>query len=152
MDIKKTNMVGPSVLPITDAIIFIVEDNEVYAKSLQTFIRRRFPNIKEIKTFRIGELCLMELNLKPRIVIVDYYLNSKYENANNGLDIIKSIKEQLPKTNIIVLSAQKKFNVIAEAIKEYDCSYVQKDEDAFNNVEKFIKTIFKRKNPPTFVP
>lgn len=150
MNTKKLNIIGQPILPITDVIIFIVEDNEVYAKSLQTFLRTRFFNIKEIKTFRIGELCLMELNRKPCIVIMDYYLNSKYEDAFNGLDIIKRIKEQLPKTNIIVLSAQKQFNVITEAIKEYDCSYIQKDEDAFNNVEKLIKTIFDRKNPPTF--
>ena len=33
-------------------IIFIVEDNEVYAKSLQTFIQTRVPDIKEIKGIR----------------------------------------------------------------------------------------------------
>lgn len=150
MDTKILIGINPDLLPVTDGIIFIVEDNEVYAKSLQTFIQTRFPNIKEIKTFRIGELCLMELNRNPSIIIMDYYLNSKYEAANNGLEIIKLIKEQIPQINIIVLSAQKQFNVIAEAIKEYNCSYVQKDEDAFYNVEKFIKAILDRKNPPTF--
>lgn len=131
-------------------IVFIVEDNEVYAKSLQTFIQSRFPNLKEIKTFRIGEMCLLELYRKPCIVIMDYFLNSKYQEANNGLEIIKRIKEQLPQINIIVLSAQKNFDVISEAIKEYNCSYVQKDQDAFYNVEKFIKIILDRNNPPDF--
>lgn len=147
---KYLKTIDSETTPIKDAIIFIVEDNEMYAKALQTFIKNNFPDIKEVKTFRIGELCLMELNRKPSIVIMDYYLNSKYKEANNGLDIIKQIKKELPKTNIIVLSAQNKFNVIAKAIKEYDCSYIQKDEDAFNNVVKFIKTIFDRKNPPNF--
>ncbi len=122
-------------------IIFIVEDNDVYAKSLRTFLQIRFPKMKEIKVFRIGEMCLMELHRNPTIVIMDYYLNSQYEEADNGLEIIKRIKKIKPKTNIIVLSAQEKFNVALEVIKEQDCIYVKKDQDSFCKVEQLIKDI-----------
>ena len=131
-------------------IIFIVEDNEVYAKSLQAFIQTRFSNIKEIKIFNIGETCLAEMDHNPDIVIVDYFLNSKFEVAYNGLEVINRIKAMKPLTNIIVLSAQEKFDVILEAIKEYDCVYVQKDNDAFNSVGRFIKQIIDRKTSKTF--
>src|ERR1035437_7206250 len=127
-------------------IIFIVDDNEVYAKSLQTFIQIRFPNIEEIKIFGIGEMCLLEMHRNPFIIIMDYFLNSKYAEAQNGLEIIKHIKSQKPQTNIIVLSTQEKVNVALEAIKQYDCIYVQKDKEAFNKLEQFIKTIFILKN------
>lgn len=132
--------------------IFIVEDNEVYAKSLQSFMQTRFPNIKGIRIFRIGEMSLMELYRNPIIVIMDYFLNSKYNEAHNGLEIIKRIKILKPQTNIIVLSIQRNFSVILEAIKKYDCIYVQKDQEAFNKVEQVIKEIFNRKNPPAFDP
>ena len=132
--------------------IFIVEDNEVYARTLQSFIKSRFPNVKEVKIFRIGELSLMELHRNPSIVIVDYFLNSKYEEAHNGLEIIKNIKVQKPLTHIIVLSAQEKFNVMLEAIKKYDCSYVQKDKDAFQHVEKLIEDILSKKTVQTLDP
>lgn len=125
--------------------IFIVEDNEAYAKSLQTFIRSRFPGVKDVKIFRIGELSLMELHRNPSVVIVDYFLNSKYEEAHNGLEIIKKIKAEKPLTNIIVLSAQEKFDVILDAIKKYDCSYVQKDKDSFQHVEQLIKEFLSKK-------
>lgn len=127
-------------------IIFIVEDNEIYGKSLNTFIKTRFPEIKEIKNFRIGEMCLLEMHRNPSIVIMDYFLNSKYKEADNGLEIIKSIKILKPKTEIIVLSIQKNFNVIAEVVKHYGCSYVHKDQTAFNKVELLVKEIF---NGPT---
>lgn len=130
-------------------VVFIVEDNEVYAKSLQTFIQNRFPDIKEIKVFRIGEICLMELDRNPNIVIMDYFLNSIYEEADNGIEIIKRIRAQKPLTNIIVLSAQEKFNVVVEAIKLHDCIYVQKDEEAFNKVELSIKEILNSKKNRT---
>ena len=118
--------------------VFIVEDNEVYAKTLQGFILTHFPDVKT-KIFSIGETCLMNLHLNPSVVIMDYYLNMRYEDAQNGLEIIKRIKEQNPNTNIIVLSAQDKYNVVIEAIKLYNCFYVQKDQDAFNKVEHLIK-------------
>lgn len=131
-------------------IIFIVEDNEMYARLLQTFLQIRFSNIKEIKIFRVGEMCLMELYRNPNIVIIDYFLNSKYEEAQNGIEIIKRIKAQKPQTSMIVLSAQENFNVALDAIKQYDCFYVQKNEEAFNKVEQFMKTIFNSQSPLAF--
>ncbi len=133
-------------------LIFIVDDNEVYAKSLQTFIQTRFRNRVEIKLFRVGEMCLMEMHRNPSIVIMDYFLNSKYEEAHNGLEIIKRIKVLKPQTNIILLSAQEKYNVSSEAIKKHDCSYVQKSQEAFNKVEQLLTEIFHYKNPLKFEP
>jgi len=118
--------------------IFIVEDNDVYAKSLQGFLTTHFQDIK-IKIFPVGETCLTKLHLYPNIVIMDYFLNSKFGEAQNGLEIIKRIKAQNPKTTIIVLSAQDNYNVVIEAIKQYDCFYVQKDNEAFNKLEHLIK-------------
>lgn len=126
--------------------VFIVEDNEAYAKLLQTFIHIRFPEIEEIKIFSTGEIFLTALHHNPFIVIVDYFLDSKNKHAVNGLEIIKRIKVQKPETNIIVLSEQEILGVAVEAIEQYDCIYVQKDQEAFNKVEQFIKAIYILKN------
>ncbi|MBU0486353.1 MAG: response regulator [Bacteroidetes bacterium] len=126
--------------------IFIVEDNEVYAASLKAFLHTRFTDIKEIMIFSNGETCLSELRRKPGFLIIDYYLNSHIEEAQNGLEIIKQIRAQASQTNIIVLSSQKNLDVILDAIREYDCNYVQKDEDAFNTIERTIQETYLRKN------
>lgn len=130
---------NPEKHPSHQKTIFIVEDNELYAKSLQTYIQSISPQVKEVKFFRIGELCIRELNSNPDIVIMDYYLNSKYPEALNGLEIIKQIKTLKPKTNILVLSAQEKMNVALEAIKQYNCHYIQKDEEAFKKVKLYLE-------------
>ena len=127
--------------------IFIVEDNNVYAKSLKTFIHSRFSAINDIKIFRIGELSLLELDHNPDIVIMDYFLNSKYHEANNGLEIIEQIKEKKPKTNIILLSSQEDFNIVIDAIRKYSCLYVHKDQQAFNKVEQIISGIINTEKP-----
>ena len=121
--------------------IFIVEDNEVYAKSLQGFLQICFPKIKEIKIFSIGETCLMEMNRNPDIVIMDYFLNAKYPEAHNGLEIIGRIKAQRSQTSIIVLSTQTDINVTLKAIKQFNCIYIQKDNEAFSKIEKAILKI-----------
>ena len=136
----------------TQKLIFIVEDNEVYAKSLQSFIQKHFPKIKEIKKFGIGEMCLMELHRNPGTVIIDFFLNSDFKSAYNGLEIIRRIKASKPQTNIIVLSAQDNFDVILEAVKQYGCSYVQKDEDSFLQVELLIKGFLTKKYSETLEP
>jgi len=131
-----------------DKIIFIVEDNEVYAKALQSFILDRFPDIVEAKIFSIGELCLMEMHRNPSIVIMDYFLNSKFDEAHNGMEIIEKIKVQKPLTNIIISSILTDSNIISESISLFDCIYVQKDEEAFNKIEQSIKKIFSHDSTP----
>jgi DNA-binding response OmpR family regulator len=37
---------------------------------------------------------------------MDYFLDSKYPDAETGLDTIRAIRQQKPATPIIVLSAQ----------------------------------------------
>ena len=122
-------------------IIFIVEDNPAYAKTLEAFIKTSFPDTKEIKIFPEGETCLMELHRNPDVIIIDYFLDAKYYDAETGLEIIKKIRAQKPEMNIIVLSHQKNIDIVLEAVKTYHCSYIKKDEQAFDRVEEIIKGI-----------
>lgn len=133
-------------------VIFIVEDNEVYAQTLSNYLEESFPNLLKIKTYSIGEMCLPDIERKPFIVIIDYFLNSKYEKASNGLEIIKRIKSIKPHTNIIVLSVQQDFSVIIDAIRQYDCMYVQKDAEAFKKVQQLVTDIFNSEKPKIFEP
>ena len=123
-------------------VIFIVEDNPAYAKTLEAFLKNKFTDVKEIKIFPVGEVCLMEIHRNPTVVIMDYFLDTKYADAETGLEIIKKIKAQKPQTNIIILSSQKELDVTHEAVKKYDCSYVNKDEKAFAKVEALIREIW----------
>jgi DNA-binding NarL/FixJ family response regulator len=117
--------------------IFIVEDDTAYAKILKKFLINRFPNAT-VTIFDTGEMCLMEIHRNPNIIIMDYFLNSKFAEALNGLEIIKQIQAHNPLTNIIVLSIQDKYSVIVKTIAQYKCFYVQKDQEAFDKVEQII--------------
>lgn len=131
--------------------VFIVEDNELYAKSLQSFLYSQFPELKSIKKFRIGELCLLELFEKPEIVILDFMLNSTYADANNGLDIILEIKRELPETDVIVMSSLPATSSSILSVKKYYSSYIYKNETAFENLKALMEYIvdvkYQKRNP-----
>ncbi|HSH67919.1 MAG TPA: response regulator [Bacteroidia bacterium] len=133
-------LISPS--SVKTKIIFIVEDNPAYAKTLEAFLKNKFSDVKEIKVFPVGEVCLMEIHRNPTVVIMDYFLDTKYADAETGLEIIQKIKAQKPQTNIIILSSQKALDVTHEAVKKYDCNYVNKDESAFSKVEALIRQMW----------
>lgn len=115
-------------------IVFVVEDNPVYAQTLKTFLQSEFPQIKEVKIFPVGETALMSLHHDPDLIIMDYFLDTKYFDAETGLEIVKKIRAEKPEMNVIVLSAQEDIDVVLQAVKTHNCSYVKKDADAFGRV------------------
>ena len=124
-------------------IVFIVEDNPAYAKSLELFLKLRIPKIKEIRVFPAGEICLMSLESNPDVIIIDHFLNSKYHDAETGLEIIKQIRTLKPETNIIAHSSQTDINIVVETIKTHQCNYVKKDEQAFKRIEEIIMDVYR---------
>lgn len=132
--------------------VFIIEDDEAYGKGLKEFIESCFPDIKDIKLFPLGEMSLLELCVNPAVIIADYFINNKFSEANNGLDIIKQIKYQKPKTNIIVLSAQASPGIILEIIRDFNCIYLQKDKDSFQHIKQIINKFINEKQPAILEP
>lgn len=124
-------------------LVFIVEDNKPYAETLKVFLVAEVPAIEEIKLFPVGETCLLELKKNPDIIIIDYFLDSKYYDAETGLEIIKQIRTEKPEVNIIVLSSQEDIDVVLEMVKKYNCSYVKKDAEAFEKVGEIVAEIYK---------
>lgn len=124
--------------------IFIVEDNPTYAKALELFLKQSLPDVQEVKTFPVGEVALMELERRdPGIVIMDYFLDGKFYDAETGLDAIRDIKFKKPNVEIILLSSQGEINVAIEATKKYKCHYVKKDDHAFEKVVNHIREAWK---------
>lgn len=119
------------------SLIFIVEDNSIYAKTLQLFLAQRFPSA-DIRIFPVGELCVDQLHRNPDYIIMDYSLDSRYYDAANGLDMVKEIRQKNKEVRIVVLSAQQDISVAVEAMKAGNSYYIMKDDAAFGNVEAFI--------------
>lgn len=123
--------------------IFIVEDNEIYAKLLKEFLMLHFPEIHEIKHFSTGEDCLKESFQIPTVIIMDHLLNKNQSGAATGLSIIKKMKIANPNLNVILLSAQSEIEVVSKTIAKYGGIYIPKNEEAFNKIEQQVKQFLK---------
>jgi DNA-binding NarL/FixJ family response regulator len=122
-------------------LVYIAEDDEMFAKTLKHWLEQD-PHIRQVKIFPVGELVLLELDKSPDLIIMDFFLNSKYRDAENGLEITREIHERNPDINIILLSAQDSLSVVIESIKKYHCSYVKKGAGAFEKIREVLKEVY----------
>lgn len=114
-----------------DLTIFIVDDNKVYLNLMKHSLARENFNVM---TFTSGEECLNYLELNPDLIILDYHLNSVNPYAMNGDEVSKIIQKELPKTEMVIVSADKKFQFISDI--HLSKRLIFKDHKFFNKVSK----------------
>ena len=119
--------------------IFLVDDEPIQNEMLKDYISERFKY--QIKTYESGESALQDMHLNPEIVVLDFHLNSHLPNAQNGVEVLKRIKEQYPDVQVIMLSGQDKLEVAIDSMKHGAYDYVIKGETAFSRMENVLNNI-----------
>ncbi|MBN1810939.1 MAG: response regulator transcription factor [Anaerolineae bacterium] len=101
--------------------IIIVDDHEVVRLGLHTLLERHpdFTVVDEAAT--ANEAVAKTLELKPDIVVMDIRLPGK-----NGIEACREITEQLPETNVIMLTSYAEDEMLFDAITAGACGYVLK--------------------------
>ena len=124
---------------LTDVPLFIVDDDPSYLYSLAFFLKRD-RNYK-IYCYTTAKECLNNLELKPKIVILDYFLSAGNADAANGMDVLKQIKRISPRIKVIMLSSQERLQVATDLIKSGAFTYVIKDTQAFFSIKNAVDTL-----------
>ncbi|MBN9481824.1 MAG: hypothetical protein BGO70_14750 [Bacteroidetes bacterium 43-93] len=119
--------------------IFLVDDEPIQNEMLKDYLSERF--LYNIKTFDNGEEAISNLNLNPEIIVLDFHLNAHKPNAENGVAILKRIKEKSPATQVIMLSGQDKIDVAIDSMKYGAYDYVVKGETAFSRMENILNNV-----------
>jgi DNA-binding NtrC family response regulator len=124
--------------------LFVIEDNRTEGMLLQLALAEI--EGLDIRTFPNGQSMLERLHETPAIAIVDLILPDM-----SGMDIIKQIKVQCPTTRIVVVSAQRNIELIAELQAEGVFNYLVKSEACLaylhHVIEDLIIVIKHRRNP-----
>ena len=79
--------------------IFIVEDNEIYAKTLHYQMSVDPEN--EVEVFSSGKEFFRNIDRRPDLITLDYRLPDM-----NGIEVLKRIQKEIPGTPVIVISGQ----------------------------------------------
>lgn len=123
--------------------IFVVEDSDTWSGIISAYIRSCYPEVKEIAVFSSGEECLAALDRQPDLIVMDYFLDRTNPEAPNGLNHIVQIRHQSYGQNMVVFSGQNDMDVVIEAVKRHNCSYIYKDHQALPRLGEIIREIYE---------
>jgi two-component system, OmpR family, response regulator len=126
---------------LNNKYIFLVDDEPIQNEMLKDYLSERFAYI--IKTYASGEDAMKEIGLNPEIAVLDFHLNSHLPNAQNGVEVLKTIKAASPNTQCIMLSGQDKLEVAVDSMKYGAYDYVIKGETAFSRMENILNNIIE---------
>ncbi|MGZ3883065.1 MAG: response regulator [Bacteroidia bacterium] len=113
--------------------LFVVDDDRSTVAMLKNYLNRRFGASLNISTFYNGESCLEHLNDETHIVVLDYYLTGK-----NGLEVLKSIKQKSPGTEVIMFSNNEEVGAKIESLQAGAAHYVVKGKTALKNMTSIL--------------
>lgn len=102
------------------ARVFIVEDDPIFVKLLERVLDDG--KLTPYETYTSGEECIENLHHNPKLVLLDFSLGGL-----NGLDVLKIIKEQSPKTEVIMLTAVEDEAVKQKCLDEGAADYINKN-------------------------
>ena len=107
--------------------IFIVEDNEIYAKTLHYQLSVNPEH--QVEVFSSGKEFLKNINRRPDLITLDYRLPDM-----NGIEILRRIQKEIPGTPVIVISGQEDVDTAVGLLKEGIYDYIVKNENTKDRI------------------
>ena len=107
--------------------IFIVEDNEIYAKTLHYQLSVNPEH--QVEVFSSGKEFLKNINRRPDLITLDYRLPDM-----NGIEILRRVQKEIPGTPVIVISGQEDVDTAVGLLKEGIYDYIVKNENTKDRI------------------
>jgi CheY-like chemotaxis protein len=122
-------------------LIFVVDDDPFITKLV---VKRFNSEYYRLEAFDFGEDCLKAMNMKPDLIILDYYFHKADQEVMNGMEVFDKIKETSPDVPVIMLSGQEKGEIVLELARKGIDDYVIKDNNLMDNLSTSIKELLER--------
>ncbi|WP_448518446.1 response regulator [Rhodoflexus sp.] len=114
--------------------LFVIEDNRTESMLLQLALSE-IKNL-DVKTFTTAEQLLAHLSEQPDIVLVDLILPDM-----DGIELIRRIQSASPDSRIVVVSAQRDMDVLAEVQALGVFNYLVKSEMCLTYLHRVISEL-----------
>lgn len=121
--------------------LFLVDDDLIYLKKMETDFLQDADIVTE--AYPTGELCLKNLAANPDIILLDYNLNGRDQQAMNGIQTLDKIKIISPATLVVMLSSQDKLEVAINCMHHKAYDFIVKSETAYLRIKKIIEAIIQ---------
>ena len=126
--------------------IFIVDDNKVFSLALKASIESTFEHRNFLlHSFETGEECMSKfMQIMPDIVILDYYLNGRSPEAEDGLEILNKIKSCNLNTNVIMLTSNDQIDIALQSFNHGVFDYIIKSTSQVQKINNSISKILSK--------
>ena len=114
--------------------IFIVEDDQMYAKILAYHLSQN-PDY-EVIIYTTGKELLANLYKNPSVISLDFNLPDM-----SGFDVLKRIREFDPELPVVIVSGQQDISTAVELLKKGVYDYVLKDPDTKERLWSVMRNI-----------
>ena len=114
--------------------VFIVDDNELYAKASHHHLSLNPDN--EVETYLTGKECLANIYKRPNVVFLDYSLPDL-----SGIEVLRKIKESHADIPVVIVSGQENVSTAVDLLKEGAYDYIVKDDNAHERMWKACNNI-----------
>ena len=124
--------------PLADTVpvVFVVDDDELYLAGLGFYLKQNTDY--KVYCYTNASECLQNLNLNPRLIVLDYYLSNRWMN---GIDLLKRIKDLNSGINIVMLSGQETLQVATESLRLGAYTYMIKDGQAWHSIKRIAEDL-----------
>lgn len=110
--------------------VFVVDDDTKLLTMMKHYLEKNSEYNLDVHTYATGEDALARIDLKPEIMILDYYFDDLKPGAKNGIEVMKETKKKSPSTEVIMISGQDDMEVALETIRQGAYDYVIKNDKA----------------------
>jgi two-component system, OmpR family, response regulator len=135
---------------VKEILIFIVDDDPVFMQILNThFSKLNLPSESgerytfKVRNYATGTSCINELNRKPDLIFLNYFINNKISNALSGTETLNKIIDINPNQKVLILDEL--HETLRGAFVENGLrDYIISDQKALEGLNATIIDILKR--------
>ena len=119
--------------------IFIVEDDKFYLEILKNQVG--FLDNVEVHAFESAESCISNIDLKPDVILLDFYLDGSNKNNISGHEALSILKGINPEQKILFISGEQNWELMETYNKYRAVKYILKDEFLNTQLNPTIKNL-----------
>jgi CheY-like chemotaxis protein len=124
-------------------VIFIVDDDSYYRKLISAIVRRiceRDSINARVLSYANGEECLENLRLRPSLIILDFFLDTRNDITATAYDLLDDIHKNVADTFILLISGQEDWSLFKEDLIASGASdFIHKGRNLESDLENIIR-------------
>ena len=128
-----------------DTSIFLVDDDIMSLTLYNQFLKQL--GYTNVHLFNTGTDCVENLNLKPQIIFLDYFMDDM-----NGIDVLKKVRQADPEILVVFISGNESPEVASDAKRHGAVDFIVKssiNSERMKEVIADLELIVKPKDKPS---